>query len=292
MNGSSKYAIFAAMLWGINYPLVKGVLSIVNENTFLVIRFSLAAFLFVAYLLTQGESLRIHHEHITPVFLLGVLGVGLYNIVWTYGIHKTTSANAALLISASPIFTAIYSALSGAEKMTRHKRGGTLTAFAGICIIISWTPGARFSSASEVFAGNVLMLAGSVLFSLYAVLAKPLLRYYSPVKLTSLAMLVGAPIIVTYALVRMPVVPYFYSLATWAGMLYIVVMGTIVAFIFWYKGVQRTSPFQTVVCHFIVPVVSMIMGALFLDEVVNAAMISGAVLVFIGVVAVKWEPLS
>ena len=290
MSGNSKYALFAAVLWGINYPLVKGVLSVVNENTFLIIRFSLASVLFVAYLLTKGESLRIRHEHITSVLLLGALGVGLYNIVWTYGIHKTTSANAALLISASPIFTGIYSVLSGAEKMTRHKWGGTLIAFAGICIIISWTPGARFSTASEVFAGNVLMLAGSVLFSLYAVLAKPLLRHYSPVKLTTLAMLVGAPIIVTYALIQMPELHYSYSLSTWAGMFYIVVMGTIVAFISWYKGVQRTSPFQTVVCHFIVPVMSMVMGALFLDEVVNTAMILGAFFVFAGLVAVKWAP--
>jgi drug/metabolite transporter (DMT)-like permease len=289
---NSKYAIFAAVLWGINYPLVKGVLSVVNENTFLVIRFSLAAVLFIAYLLANGESLRIRREHIFPVLLLGVLGVGLYNLVWTYGIHKTTSANAALLISASPIFTAIYSMLSGAEIMTSHKWGGTFIAFAGICIIISNTPGAQFSMESELFAGNLLMLVGSGLFSLYAVLAKPLLRYYSPVKLTTLAMLAGSPIIVSYALIQMPAAPYSYSAAIWAGILYIVIMGTIVAFIFWYKGVQRTNPFQTIVCHFIVPVMSMIMGTLFLAEAINTAMVLGAILVFIGLVAVKWESRS
>lgn len=292
MNGNSKYAIFAALLWGINYPLVKGVLSVVNENTFLVIRFTLATVLFVAYLLARGESLRVQYEHILPILLLGVLGVGFYNIVWTYGIHKTTSANAALLISSSPIFTGIYSLLTGAEKMNRHKWIGTATAFAGICIIVSWTPGARFSMASEVFVGNVLMLVGSLLFSFYAVLAKPLLRHYSPVKLTTLAMLVGVPVILTYALIQGPAVTLAYSATTWAGMFYIVVMGTIVAFIFWYQGVQRTSPFQTVVFHFIVPVMSMIMGVLFLDEVVNASMVMGAIFVFAGLVTVKWEPLS
>ncbi|HWR31779.1 MAG TPA: DMT family transporter [Negativicutes bacterium] len=287
MKGCNGFAITAALLWGINYPLVKAVLQIVPESTFLAIRFSLASVLFLAYLLLSGESLRVRREHFAPILLLGLLGVGLYNIVWTYGIHKTTSANAALLISASPIFTGVYSLMTGAEKMRPKKWLGTLTAFAGICVIVSWTPGARFSLASELFIGNALMVVGSLLFSFYAVLAKPLLQYYSPAKLTTLAMLAGTPVILAYAALQGVNMAVSYSAAIWLGLLYIVVLGTIVAFIFWYKGVQQTSPFQTVVFHFIVPVMSMIMGAFFLAEAVNGAMLLGAILVFIGLATVS-----
>lgn len=287
MKGCNGFAITAALLWGINYPLVKAVLHTVPESTFLAIRFSLASVLFLAYLLLSGESLRVRREHFAPILLLGLLGVGLYNIVWTYGIHKTTSANAALLISASPIFTGIYSLMIGAEKMRPKKWLGTLTAFAGICVIVSWTPGARFSLASELFIGNALMVVGALLFSFYAVLAKPLLQYYSAAKLTTLAMLAGTPVILAYATVQGVNMAVSYSVAIWTGLIYIVVLGTIVAFIFWYKGVKQTSPFQTVVFHFIVPVMSMIMGALFLGEAVNGEMLLGAILVFIGLATVS-----
>jgi drug/metabolite transporter (DMT)-like permease len=158
----------------------------------------------------------------------------------------------------------------------------TLTAFAGICTIVSFTPGAQFSISSDVFVGNMLMLAGALLFSLYALLAKPLLCYYSPAKLTTLAMLCGLPVILAYALLQEADLSASYPAPIWGGLFYIIVMGTIVAFIFWYKGVQCSSPFQTVVFHFIVPVMSMLMGALFLDEALNSAMLLGAVLVFAG----------
>ena len=69
MSGNSKYAIVTAILWGINFPLVNGILSDVNENTLLVIRFSLAPVLFTAYLFAHGESLRIRREHMSHLFL-------------------------------------------------------------------------------------------------------------------------------------------------------------------------------------------------------------------------------
>ncbi len=109
MLQDNKFAVMAALLWGINYPLVKFVLRSVPETDFLIIRFSAAAFLFTGYLLFSGQNFRVAREHLGRLLLLGFLGVGVYNIIWTLGIHRTTAANAAILISASPIFTGIYS---------------------------------------------------------------------------------------------------------------------------------------------------------------------------------------
>ncbi len=119
-------------------------------------------------------KLYIAKEHLRRLVFLGLLGVGVYNIIWTVGIHRTTAANAAILISASPIFTGIYSMFSGREKIGFSKWAGTILAFSGIFLIIYWTPGSEFSLDSSLFTGNILVLAGSILFSLYAILAKPL----------------------------------------------------------------------------------------------------------------------
>lgn len=281
------FAILAALLWGVNYPLVKSVLGIVPENDFLIIRFLLAGLLFLGYLLISGEDLRIASEHRVGVLLLGVLGVGVYNIVWTCGIHRTTAANAALLISASPIFTGLFSLLRGEERISFSKCAGTIMAFAGIGVIINWTPGAEFRWQSGAFAGNILVLGGAVLFSMYAIMAKPLLAFYSPAKLTALAMLGGLPVILINGFVQGAQVSLAYSPQVWAGLFFIIVMGTVVAFIFWYRGIQQSSPFRTVIFHYIVPVVSMIVEGAILGEVINRERILGGILVFAGLLAVK-----
>lgn len=280
-------AITAALLWGVNYPMVKAVLGEIPENSFLIIRFTVSVALFFLLLLLRGESLKVAKEHGPQLLMLGVLGVGVYNLVWTYGIHETTAANAALLISASPIFTGLYSMIRGDETFGRYHLCGTGLAFAGITAIIAGTPGASFSLAAEGMVGNLLVLAGSVLFAVYAILAKPLLTHYSALKLTTLAMLAGLPVIVGFCLVQGPPLSAVYSSSAWAGLGYIIVMGTVAAFVLWYRGIGRSGPFRTVIFHYIVPVVSMVAGEAFLGEPVTLTMVLGGCLVLVGLMTVK-----
>lgn len=289
MSQENKFAIIAAFLWGINYPLVKFLLSYVPETDFLILRFSAASILFAGYLLLSGNNFYVAKEHLIRLLFLGLLGVGVYNIIWTVGIHRTTAANAAILISASPIFTGIYSMFSGREKIVSSRWAGTILAFSGIFLIIYWTPGSEFSLNSSLFTGNILVLGGSILFSLYAILAKPLLQYYSPSKLTCLAMLLGLPVILLYALSRPHSSSFLYPAAINLGLAYSVIFGTVVAFIFWYKGLACSTPFKTVIFHYIVPVVSMSTAAIFLEESFNLGRILGGILVFAGLLVVRWE---
>lgn len=291
LSGGETYAVIAALLWGINYPYVKIVLQSLPESQFMVLRFIASVLLLAAYLIARGEGLAVERRHWSRVLILGLAGVGLYNILWTLGIHRTTAANAALLISTSPIITAIYSAATRQEKVALATWLGAALAFAGVYLIISHTPGGQFSLSSTLFTGNLLVLAGSFLFALYGVLAKPLLDCYSPVKLTTLAMLGGLPVIAGYHLwqgggVALATI----APATWLGMAFIVVFGTIIAFAFWYKGIKEATPVRATLFHFIVPVTSMVLGAAFLGEPVGAGQLIGAGLVLAGLVIVKLKP--
>ncbi|MDF2572870.1 MAG: transporter, Drug/Metabolite Exporter family [Sporomusa sp.] len=288
------YAITAAFLWGINYPIVKLILRSFPEGKFMLIRFIVSVILLVGYLQFKGEGLGISRRHYGRVLLLGVLGVGLYNILWTCGIQRTTAANAALLISTSPIFAAVYAASTKQEKINLSTWVGTMLAFGGIYLIISQTPGAEFNFSSMEFTGSILVLTGSFLFALYAVIAKPMLDYYSPAKLVTLAMMGGLPVITLYGLYQDAAITVWQDidLLAWFGLSYIIIFGTIVAFAFWYIGIQRTSPVRATVFHFIVPVTSMVFGALLLGDPVTMGQIAGAVLVFLGLIVVKLKFLQ
>lgn len=293
VSSGEWYAITAAFLWGINYPIVKLILRTLPEGKFMLIRFAVSIVLLIGYLQFKDEGLRISRIHYGRVLLLGVLGVGLYNIIWTCGIHRTTVANAALLISTSPIFAAIYAVSTKQEKINLRTWIGTILSFGGIYLIVSQTPGAEFNFSSTEFNGSILVLIGSFLFALYAIIAKPMLDYYSPVKLVTLAMLGGLPVITLYGLYQDAVVVWQdIDLLTWFGLSYIIIFGTIVAFAFWYIGIQRTNPVRATVFHFIVPVTSMVFGALLLGDPVTAGQIVGAVLVFSGLIVVKLKSLQ
>ncbi|MGD0154369.1 MAG: EamA family transporter [Thermacetogeniaceae bacterium] len=282
------FAIVAAILWGLNYQVVKTILCSVPEGQFLVIRFVSTVIILALLLLAMGEGFAVGREDRLRIMALGLLGVGVYNIFWTYGVHRTTASNAALLISTSPIFAGIYGAIIGEERLGPQQWAGIIISFLGIFVINYWTPGSRFSFGSETFDGNLLVLLGAILFALYAIIAKPILQRYSPMKLTTLAMAWGLPILVPFGLLQPPawnlagITP-----AIWLDFGYVVLLGTVVAFACWYQGIRETTPVKTVIFLYLTPVVSMASGVIWFGEKVGMGQIAGAALVLLGLLAFK-----
>lgn len=284
---TDSFSIMAALLWGINYVAVKSVLDVLPENSFLLIRFTASVILLLLYVAVTGEGILIQKKDTAKILLLGVMGVGFYNIIWTAGIHLTTASNAALIVSTSPLFTQLYMQLTGNEKVTGRRWLFTLMAFSGLFLMISSSPGAKLSLNSSFLTGNILVLAATLLFTFYTVYAKPLLQCYSPVKLNALAMTAGLPVLIVYSIFNGPMNIGSLSGTLSLKLFYIIVFGTAAAYICWYEGIKKTSPVKVILFHYIVPVSSMVLGAAFLNEAVSPAQIAGGILALGGIIAAR-----
>jgi drug/metabolite transporter (DMT)-like permease len=73
LAGGEGFAILAATLWGINYPLVKSILAWIPEPEFLLLRFAGAVTLSIIYLITCGNGVNIEREHLGCIVVLGIL---------------------------------------------------------------------------------------------------------------------------------------------------------------------------------------------------------------------------
>jgi drug/metabolite transporter (DMT)-like permease len=282
-------AVIAAVLWGINYPVTKWVLGAIPEGEFLVIRFSLGVMLFAAIARMHGESLSMPRKDWGKTAVLGLFCVGLYHILWTLGIHRTSSTTSALIISTSPILVGVICSLLGMESMTPRRWLSLFTGFLGVMLVMmSNSP--KLPGQENPLIGNLLTSLSAILFALYAVIAKPLLREHSPLRVTAVAMLVGLHMIIPFGLFTSP-------LHSWVlpppqimlGCVYITLMGTVVAYILWYCGVQKIGPVQTVLFHFLTPCVSLVVAPILLGDTTSAAKLLGALVVFISVMLSHWK---
>lgn len=282
MSGE-KSAAAAALLWGVNYPVTKWVLEYVPEGQFLVVRFTLAVLLFLGVLKARGESLSVAREERVPMLLLGVLCVGVYNILWTLGLHLTSSSTSALLISSSPLLAGIWCLLFRVERVRAARWAGLVLGFSGVFFIVG-ASGGLFSGDASASLGNALTLCAALLFALYAILAKPLLAKHSPTKVTALAMMGGLPVLLLFGLYRTPFPLWVLPPARIVlGFMYALLAGTLGAYILWYRGVQRIGPVSTVLFHFLTPCVSLAVAPLLLGDVGSPTKFLGAVLVFLGI---------
>jgi len=81
--------------------------------------------------------------------------------------------------------------------------------------------------------------------------------------------------------------PAVLSLGVVAAILYLGVLGTAVAFVWYYRAVQVLGPARTVIFNNLVPVFGATFGVLLLGEPLSASMILGGILAVSGVMLVS-----
>ena len=282
--------LFVALVWGVNFSIVKFALSDFFPLSFTITRFLLAALFLFCVMLIAREPLGIERKDRMAVFRLGLIGIAFYNIFFMYGLRYTTASHSALFISLSPLFAVLIQAASRRERISARVIGGIAMATAGTALIISSHDGGlQFSSGGVL--GDLLTLVGSFLWALYTTASRPLLERYSPVKITAYCMAAGSLALVpigAFELVRQSwtaITP-----PSWAALVFSAVVPGGIAFSLWYQGVKRIGVTRTIAYHYLVPFVAVVFAALFLGERITLLQISGGAAVIGGVALVQLSP--
>ena len=138
-----------AMIWGINFVVVKYATHIFNPVAFTGLRVGTVAVFLVIFALSRGapaksgaaqtrvaSRVRVNRSDVWRLLLLGVLGNGLYQLFFVHGVARTRAGNAALIVGAAPAFIALVARARGMERVKRIagaertvvRRGGVVLA--------------------------------------------------------------------------------------------------------------------------------------------------------------------
>jgi drug/metabolite transporter (DMT)-like permease len=167
--------------------------------------------------------------------------------------------------------------------MTGWRWLGIAVALAGAAVVIS------HGDLPSLFRGALgpgeAFLFGTVIgWAVYTLIGRRVLGRVSALATTTYAALFGTAMLAVGAVVERPW-PELAALSAkgWAAIAYLGVLGTVVAFLWFYEGVQRIGASRTGVFINLVPVFGVTFGAVLLDEPVLASMVVGGALVIAGV---------
>ena len=93
-------------------------------SAFTFLRYCLASVTLLALLRWREGSFRLPRGDIVPVFLLGAIGFGCYQMLWTVALQTIPAGDSALLIAATPVMTALLAMAVGADTPNTVKVGG------------------------------------------------------------------------------------------------------------------------------------------------------------------------
>ncbi|HEV8630002.1 MAG TPA: DMT family transporter [Thermoanaerobaculia bacterium] len=174
------------------------------------------------------------------LLLLGLLGVTANQLLFVFGLQRTTATNASILVLAIPVFAVAVGALLGVEKPSPRQLAGVALAVAGALALLH--PG-RMVLEPATSIGNALILTNCLAYAFFLVLQRPLLDRLPWETVIAWAFLLGGLMTLPLAwhdLVALPARPP--GTSAWIGVAYIVLLATFVGYALNTWAVQRSSP--------------------------------------------------
>ncbi|WP_408605517.1 DMT family transporter [Legionella tunisiensis] len=113
--------------------------------------------------------------------MLGVAGIGIYNICLNYGELSVSAGVASFVIGLIPVVTIVLSVLFLQERPTPAVWGGILISFIGLLFLII----GEESNSASMTSGVLVILIATFMGAFYTVAQKRYLRNYHPVAVTA-----------------------------------------------------------------------------------------------------------
>lgn len=210
--------------------------------------------------------------------LFGVVdfGVSLGLLYWAE--LRVPSSVAAVLYATIPLCTALFAHAFRLESLRPLKVAGSVVGLAGVVVLFS----SQLSAALPLLP-LAAAFAGAVTAALAGVLLKRAPPGTSPVALNAVAHLAGAPICLaaSFALGESRHLPA--TQGGWLSLLYLVVVGSVIAFVAFAYLIQRWPVVRTSFIAVITPVLAVMLGAWAGNEALGPATLAGAAVVVAGV---------
>jgi drug/metabolite transporter (DMT)-like permease len=112
--------ILMATIWAVNFSVIKYAVQFIPPLAFTGLRVGLAATVLLGIAFVQHRPWPPRRD-IMFLIMLGVVGNGLYQLLFIEGLSRTKVGNAVLIVAAAPAFIAVVSRLMGIERVRRER---------------------------------------------------------------------------------------------------------------------------------------------------------------------------
>ena len=273
-------------IWAVNFSFIKVALEEIPPFGFNALRFPMAALLLAGVLWNRGRLNLPDRGDRGRVIALGIIGNVLYQLLFIVGMSRSRAGNASLLLTGSPVFTAMLSAALGHERVRTAAWTGIAATAAGIALVVGSGEGG-FQFGTSTLVGDLMLVAASAIWAFYTVGARDLIRKYGSVAVTAWTLWVGAALLLLIGIPDLASLERPPSLLAWAGVVYAGVLGIAVAYLLWYRAVKVLGNTHTSAFSNLTPVLAVLVAWLWLREVPTVWQVVGAVVIIGGISMVR-----
>ncbi|MDQ5830183.1 MAG: DMT family transporter [Actinomycetota bacterium] len=269
-----------AVFLGTNPVAVKYAVGYVAPLPFAALRFVLAGLVLWAILRLFDPKGGLRREDFWAMAGLGLVGVALNNVAFTFGVSMTSASNTALVVATAPLWGMLLGFALGWERPSLKGVFGVGLALLGVAVIVYRGLG----SGATSLTGDLLVMAAAACWGSYAVLSLPLLKRYSPLAVAGYSMLFGGLAVLPLASLDLFSMDWgTVSAGGWAAFAYSALVVAAFGFVSWQRGVSRIGANRMLVYQYLVTLVGVVSGVVLFSEGFGVDKAIGAVILLAGV---------
>jgi drug/metabolite transporter (DMT)-like permease len=277
------------LLWALNSTVTRYVLTHgFHPLAYATIRYFAATALFWAFTWWRERSFRIARRDVRLVLLAATM-IYVNQLCFVYAIDDTSASTVTLFLGTTPIFVGLVAGAIGLERMGRRFWAATAISFAGIGFVASGTGG-----FSGHLSGDALALLTALTWGLYTVSIAPLMRRYSPFRISALVLGLGWLPLAATGLAQTTRQSFHFGWLTWLGFGFAVVGPLFLTNILWFTSIHRVGPSRASLFSNTQPFFGVVFAIVLLGEHLNRWEIAGGVAIAIAIVVerLRREPVQ
>lgn len=280
-------AFTASLIYGVSFTIAKDVMPLyIKPYAFIVFRVGGATLLFWTISLKISIE-KISRNDFFRIFLAALFGVALNMLTFFKGLSLTTPINGAVIMVSTPILVLVFSFMILHEKITGKKILGILLGMAGAITLIAYGQ-KTLQNAPNIRWGNILVFINAASYSLYLIIAKPLLKKYHPFHFIKWMYLMGFVMVLPFGFSQIQSIDWSTvpSIALYK-IGFIVVFTTFITYLFNLLALKNLKPTTLSVFIYLQPLIASIYAIYVGSDHLTLVKIVGSALIFFGVYLVS-----
>ena len=271
--------ITTMFVWGFVPVFLKKLLVVLTPTELSFSRFLLSGMALLLWVLVRQRQamLQILQQDLKLLLLCTLFGPLAAMVCFNFGILHVTIGTASMFAAIEPLFTYVLAVIIGQEVWKTSRLLSIAIALFGITIVIF----SRESFGITYWLSLLLVMLSPMIWAVNNIITKDIVKRHSPIAMVAASFVISSMFLVPTLSDNYIQTFLSLELNLWLALFYCVV-STIFGFTIWYWSLQYLPPTTVAISMYLIPVITVVAGRVFLDEPLSLMKASGIAIVLLG----------
>jgi drug/metabolite transporter (DMT)-like permease len=271
-----------SVIWGGAFFSIEIILRQVPPNSMVLLRLALALPPLFLWMHFKGQSMPMDLTSWRSFLILGLLNIALPFVLFAYGQVHLSGGLASILNATTPLWGVLVAHfLTDDEKATPMRVVGVFIGFAGVAVMLGDD---ATSTSDQAIWAQLACIVATLFYGFGSIFGRRLGHSgMTPLQLATGQVAGGALLMLPIVLLtETPWAGPFPGAETWMAAIGLSIISTSLAYILYFRLLESAGATNSLLITFLVPVTAILLGAIFLDEVLSLRTFAGVALIAVG----------